>query len=129
MRLVLAVILLAFSAFAEDDLTKEATEFISAHEDVVAGVKWTKSWIEKAEQLQKDFNLANEEQAADRYLTEWFRSRADAFEKRPGTISKKDKLTMCHFYIRYKTMGWFIPPRIAEQITKRKYDEVFKEGK
>ena len=120
------ILLLSLPVLAEDDLTVEAASFIEKNENESAQKCWAKWWVEHAEQLQKDNNLAGEEQAADRYLTEWFRARADRFKARKD-ITIKEKLTVCHFYMLYKRNGWFIPERIAEHITKKTYDEVFVE--
>ena len=121
--------LLCCAAFAEDDLTADAKAFVEKHSTADDGKAWAKWWAEKSAQTAKDFDLAGEEEASDRYLTGWLRDRVGAFTKDPKSISVKDKVTLCRFYLMYKAKGWMIPERVAEHITKKKYDEVFAEEK
>jgi hypothetical protein len=126
MRIALCVLMVAcFVAYAEDDLTADATQFIEKHTTPSEREAWIKWWTVRAEELQRDHGDANEEAAADGYLTAWLRDRREKFEKHRDKIGTKDKITLCHFYLLYKRSGWAIPERVGEHITKKNYDEIF----
>jgi hypothetical protein len=128
MKMTVVIILVAVVACAEDDLTKEATEYVAKHEAKGDSAKWASWWKGRAEQLQADFpDIASEELAADRYLTQWFRDRQAKLKEHKDRITVEEKVTMCRFYLLYKGRRWTIPERVGEHITKKAYDEMFAE--
>jgi len=128
--LLIASIILLASVRAEDDLTAEARQYLKENSTPESDAKWRKWWEGRAADLQREHEyLASEEAAADEYLTAWFRARAERFKRKPPEITRDEKVVICQFYLLYKDRKWRIPERVAEHITKRKYDEVFGGGR
>lgn len=128
-KVVLALCLAACAAaFCEDDVTAESATYVAKHEAKGDSEKWEKWWKGRAEQIQADFpDVANEESAADRYLTGWLRDRQERIKARK--LSVDEKLAMCRWYLLYKKRGWHIPETVVEHITKKSFDELFGSGK
>ena len=124
-RLFPILLFACLSACAEDDLTREAQDFITKHGETQE--KWTAWWKVRAEELQHDHGYPGEEQAADGYLTAWFRDRQDKFKKpeRQSEITDSERLVVCHFYLHYKARGWLIPERISGHVTRKNYERIF----